>query len=121
MKQIETSIRNKVAELGLDNNDAEAMVDMLLAYFQNRPFGTTTFCPLNAMKNKLAGLDCDFDAVMTDMSELKHILIEQRLEEQKSNPGFMGNCTYISYKDVPRTEVKNVVEDTLGNTDDIEW
>ena len=73
------------------------------------------------MKNKLAGLDCDFDAVMTDMSELKHILIEQRLEEQKSNPGFMGNCTYISYKDVPRTEVKNVVEDTLGNTDDIEW
>ena len=121
MKQIETSIKSRVAELGLDNKDAEAMVDMLLAYFENRPYGTTTFAPLNAMKNKLAGLDCDFDAVMTDMSELKHILIEQRLEEQKSNPGYMGACTYISYKDVPRTEVKNVVEDTLGNTDDIEW
>jgi hypothetical protein len=121
MKQIETSIRNKVAELGLDNNDAEAMVDMLLAYFQNRPYGTTTFAPLNAMKNKLAGADCDFDATMTDMSELKFILINKRLEDQEKQPGFMGACTFISYKDVPRTEVKNVVEDTLGNTDDIEW
>lgn len=122
MKQIETSIRNKVAALGLNNNDADAMVNMLLAYFQNRPYGTTTFAPLNAMKNKLAGADCDFDATMTDMSELKWILIEQRLEEQKANPGFMGNCTYISYKDVPRNNVvKSVVEDTLGNTDDIEW
>ena len=121
MNQIRSAIETKVAELGLDNKDAQAMADMLLAYFENRPFGTTTFCPLNAMKNKLAGLDCDFDAVMTDMSKLKHILIEKRLEEQKSNPGYMGACTYISYKDVPRTEAKNVVEDTLGNTDDIEW
>lgn len=121
MNQIRSAIETKVAELELDNKDAEVMADMLLAYFENRPFGTTTFCPLNAMKNKLAGLDCDFDAVMTDMSKLKHILIEKRLEEQKSNPGYMGACTYISYKDVPRTEAKNVVEDTLGNTDDIEW
>lgn len=121
MNQIRSAIETKVAELGLDNKDAQAMADMLLAYFENRPFGTTTFCPLNAMKSKLAGLDCDFDAVMTDMSKLKHILIEKRLEEQKSNPGYMGACTYISYKDVPRTEAKNVVEDTLGNTDDIEW
>ena len=122
MAQIRKSIETKVAALGLDNKDADAMVNMLLAYFQNRPYGTTTFAPLNSMKNKLAGADCDFDATMTDMSELKWILIEQRLEEQKANPGFMGNCTYISYKDVPRNNVvKSVVEDTLGNTDDIEW
>ena len=121
MNQIKSAIETKVAELGLDNKDAEAMANMLLAYFENRPYGTTTFCPLNAMKSKLAGLDCDFDAVMTDMSKLKHILIEKRLKEQEKQPGFMGDCVYISYKDVPRTEDKNVVEDTLGNTDDIEW
>ena len=87
-------IRNKIANLGLNNN----MAKMLLAYFNNTPFGTTVYAPLNAMKNKLAGADCDFDATMTDMSELKYILINQRRKEQESKPGFMGDCTFISYK-----------------------
>jgi hypothetical protein len=45
------------------------------------------------MKNKLAGADCDFDATMTDMSELKQILIAKRRRD-----GFMGDCIVISYK-----------------------
>jgi hypothetical protein len=35
---------------------------------------------------------------MCDMSELKWILINARLEEQKENKGYMGECTVISYK-----------------------
>jgi hypothetical protein len=55
------------------------------------------------MKNKLAGADVDFDATLTDMSELKHILIKARLEEQKDKLGYMGKCVFISYKDIDRT------------------
>jgi hypothetical protein len=95
------------------------MVNMLLAYFQNRPYGTTTFAPLNAMKNKLAGADCDFDATMTDMSELKFILINKRLEDQEKQPGFMGDCTFISYKDIVRTHLATN-EDVFTDCDDID-
>ena len=65
------------------------------------------------MKNKLAGADVDFDATMCDMSELKFILINQRLEEQKQNPGFMGDCTFISYKDIDRSELEIDTNDDI--------
>ena len=120
-RQIERSIKEQVAALGLDNNDAEEMVAMLLDYFNNTPFGTTVYAPLNSMKNKLAGADCDFDATMCDMSELKWILINERIEQRKAMPGFMGYCTYISYKDIDRSNLNTVVEDVAGNTDDIEF
>ena len=119
-RQIERSIKEQVAELGLDNKAAKAMVDMLLDYFNNTPFGTTVYAPLNSMKNKLAGADCDFDATMCDMSELKWILINERIEQRKAMPGFMGYCTFISYKDIDRSNL-NAVEDMAGNTDDIEF
>ena len=97
-KQIRERIEAKVAELDIDVMDKEDMMNMLVNYFMNTPWGTTVYAPINAMKNKLAGADCDFDATMCDMSELKWILINARLEEQKANPGFMGACTVISYK-----------------------
>lgn len=113
-------IRNKIANLGLNNN----MAKMLLAYFNNTPFGTTVYAPLNAMKNKLAGADCDFDATMCDMSELKHILINERRKQQETKPGFMGDCTFISYEDIDRTglsEEKEETTDVLEGAEDIEF
>ena len=112
-------IRNKIASLGLNNN----MAKMLLAYFNNTPFGTTVYAPLNAMKNKLAGADCDFDATMCDMSELKHILINERRKQQETNPGFMGDCTFISYEDIDRTELNEEEQttDVLEGAEDIEF
>ena len=112
-------IRNKIANLGLNNN----MAKMLLAYFNNTPFGTTVYAPLNAMKNKLAGADCDFDATMCDMSELKHILINERRKEQQTKPGFMGDCTFISYEDIDRTGLNKEEQttDVLEGAEDIEF
>ena len=112
-------IRNKIANLGLNNH----MAKMLLAYFNNTPFGTTVYAPLNAMKNKLAGADCDFDATMCDMSELKHILINERRKEQQTKPGFMGDCTFISYKDIDRTGLNKEEQttDVLEGAEDIEF
>lgn len=97
-KQIEERIINKISELDIDNEMKMLLKDMLVHYFNNTPWGTTVYAPINALKNKLAGADCDFDATMCDMSELKWILINARLEEQKANPGFMGECTVINYK-----------------------
>ena len=65
------------------------------------------------MKNKLAGADVDFDATLTDMSDLKHILIKARLEEQKDKLGYMGKCVFISYKDIDRTELAKDVADDI--------
>ena len=97
-KQIKQRIIDEVSKLDMDNEEKQLVCDMLVHYFMNTPWGTTVYAPINAMKNKLAGADCDFDATMCDMSELKWILINARLEEQKANPGFMGACTVISYK-----------------------
>ena len=95
-KQIERRIK-AIA----DNNDRKTLKD----YFDNTPYGCTVYAPINAMKNKLAGADVDFDATMTDMSDLKFILIDQRIKENESRPGFMGYCTFISYKNVNRTNL----------------
>ena len=97
-KQIRQRIEAAITNLDIDNEEKQLVFDMLVHYFMNTPWGTTVYAPINAMKNKLAGADCDFDATMCDMSELKWILINARLEEQKENPGFMGECTVISYK-----------------------
>jgi hypothetical protein len=125
-RQIENAIQTKVAELELNNNDeAVELANELQEYFDNTPWGTTVYAPVNSMKNKLAGADCDFDATMCDMSDLKWILINERIREQKTMPGFMGYCTYISYKDINRSNIitKPVVKEevVMEETDDIEF
>ncbi len=101
-KQIERRIK------AITNNDDKKT---LREYFNNTPYGCTVYAPVNAMKNKLAGADVDFDATMTDMSALKFILIDQRIKEQNSRPGFMGYCTFISYKNIDRTGLSKVQAD----------
>lgn len=101
---------NKVKSM-LKKTDAKAR---LTRYVDNAPWGVTIYAPLNAMKNKLAGADVDFDATLTDMSELKHILIKDRLTKQKDNLGYMGNCVFISYKDIDRSNMN------VSNCDDID-
>ena len=104
-------LMNKIKTVANNNADRKALVE----YFNNTPYGVTVYAPINAMKNKLAGADVDFDATMTDMSELKFILINQRRKEQETNPGYMGDCTFISYKDIDRTDLQPV-----DTNDDIE-
>ena len=103
-------LMRKIKAVTNNNKDRETLVE----YFNNTPYGCTVYAPINAMKNKLAGADVDFDATMTDMSALKFILIDQRLKEQNSRPGFMGYCTFISYKEVDRSEL------TIDENDDID-
>ena len=92
------------------NNDEKAI---LKAYFDNTPWGCTVFAPINTLKNKLAGADVDFDACMSDMSELKHILVEKRMQDAQD----LGYCTFISYKDIDRTAVQSDEYDELADMD----
>ena len=103
-------LMRKIKAVTKDNKDRETLRD----YFNNTPYGCTVYAPINAMKNKLAGADVDFDATMTDMSALKFILIDQRIKEQNSRPGFMGYCTFISYNNIDRSDLQ------ADENDDIE-
>lgn len=103
-------LMRKIKAVTKDNKDRETLRE----YFNNTPYGCTVYAPINAMKNKLAGADVDFDATMTDMSALKFILIDQRIKEQQTRPGFMGYCTFISYNDIDRTDLQ------ADENDDIE-
>lgn len=94
-------LMRKIKQVTKDNKDRETLRE----YFNNTPYGCTVYAPINAMKNKLAGADVDFDATMCDMSALKFILIDQRIKEQGTRPGFMGYCTFISYEDIDRKDL----------------
>ena len=95
-------LMRKIKQVTKDNKDRETLRE----YFNNTPYGCTVYAPINAMKNKLAGADVDFDATMCDMSALKFILIDQRIKEQGTRPGFMGYCTFISYEDIDRKDLE---------------
>ena len=103
-------LMRKIKQVTTDNKDRETLRE----YFNNTPYGCTVYAPINALKNKLAGADVDFDATMCDMSALKFILIDQRIKEQQTRPGFMGYCTFISYEDIDRSNL------TVDENDDVE-
>lgn len=109
--QTENQIKAKIEKATAGNNK---MKKTLKAYFDNTPWGCTVFAPINTLKNKLAGADVDFDACMSDMSELKNILVEERM----AHPNELGYCTFISYKDIEREEYKEEsIEDELNSLD----
>lgn len=107
--QTDKQIERKINAMEITNEEKQVLVD----YFNNTPYGCTVYAPINAMKNKLAGADCDFDACMCDMSELKYILINKRLEEQETNPGFIGDCTFISYKELVAKKLETKEEEVI--------
>ena len=115
-KQLRNKIEAAVSELDITNEEKEIMIDKLVNYFETTPWGCTVYAPVNAMKNKLAGADVDFDATMADMSELKHILINERL----NNKGFMGECTFISYKDINRQPKEETTEVVAQEVEDLD-
>ncbi len=118
-KQMKQRINERIASVK-DNEQKKIIKEQnikarLTRYVKNAPWGVTIYAPLNAMKHKLAGADVDFDATLTDMSDLKHILIKDRLEKQQDNLGYMGACVFISYKDIDRSNLQT--EDDCSDID----
>ena len=102
MEQVYVKINTAVAALNVDNKVKKAIRERLIHFFNHAPYGVTVYAPINAMKNKLAGADCDFDATDVNMSDLKFITMEERITERKTNKGYMGDCTFISYSNLNR-------------------
>ena len=47
-------------------------------YWDRASYGITYYAPINILKNKLAGMDIDYDATAADFSDLKEILIKDK-------------------------------------------
>lgn len=47
-------------------------------YWDRSQYGVTVYAPINILKNKLAGMDIDFDATAADFSQLKEILLADK-------------------------------------------
>lgn len=50
----------------------------LQKYWDRTQYGVTVYAPINIIKNKLAGMDIDYDATASDFSELKEILLADK-------------------------------------------
>ena len=119
-KQMKQRIIDRVSEVNVDNEVKFQLKDILDYYIDHAYYGCTIYAPVNAMKNKLAGADIDYDATMCDMSELKFILINKRIEEAQKRPGYMGKCTFIKYGKVERQAKKEAEETIVTIADDFE-
>jgi hypothetical protein len=107
-------LERRISNMELNNDEA----DILRNYWSNTPWGVTVYAPINSLKNKLAGADVDFDATMTDMSEFKWVAIDNRRKELASKPGYAGQCVYISYANIDRTNMTKDVQATVVDPDD---
>ena len=63
------------------------------------PFGVTLYASFNFIKNKLAGMDVDFDATLAVFDSIKSILI---------NKDAKNVLTYIDYKDLSKMDYSKV-------------
>lgn len=68
--------------------------NMTLRYINNTPFGTVKIAPVNGMKNKLAGMDTDYDGVVI-------VLEKELVDVAKSIVAREGDgpCVFINYED----------------------
>ena len=107
-------LENRIKAMNLNNDEAA----ILRNYWLNTPWGVTVYAPINSMKNKLAGADVDFDATMCDMSALKWVAIDDRRKELANNPGYAGQCVYISYDNIDRSNMEKEVQATAVDPDD---
>ena len=72
------------------NKASEKELDHMKQYMNQIPFGVTLYASFNFIKNKLAGMDVDFDATLAIFDEMKSILI---------NEASRNILTYIDYED----------------------
>lgn len=102
-------ITEKVSTLELDEKAAKVMTKKIRRYFFETSFGVVKLAPLNILKNKLAGMDTDYDAIC---SIFENVFVEMAVNNTQAK-GFNGSTVYISYGDeeltMPQVEDTNIV------------
>ena len=77
----------------------EDLIEHVKQYMNQIPFGVTLYASFNFIKNKLAGMDVDFDATLAVFDSIKSILI---------NKNAKNVLTYIDYKDLSKMDYSKV-------------
>lgn len=81
----------------MENKGAsETDIDFFKQYCNQIPFGVTVFAGFNFIKNKLAGMDVDFDATLSVFDDTKEILLGRDEELDKALENIL---TFIDYED----------------------
>ena len=80
-------------------NASNWVIKMLKDYLDNIPFGVTVYAAFNFIKNKLAGMDVDFDATLAIFDKIKNILLTEDAENILTYIDYFdeNQCTRASY------------------------
>lgn len=81
--------------------EGEALIEHIKWYMNNIPFGVTLFAAFNFIKNKLAGMDVDFDAILAIFDECKEILLTEDA---------LNVLTFIDYEDLNKRDYSDLVQ-----------
>lgn len=90
LEELEAKLRQEVMATRMSEADKEALIDFVKWYMNNIPYGVTVYAAFNFIKNKLAGMDVDFDATLAIFNCIKAILL---------NKAALNVLTYIDYED----------------------
>lgn len=101
-------INSKVAMVSatMDEKEVKQLTKTLRRYFFETSFGVVKLAPLNILKNKLAGMDTDYDAIC---SIFERVFVDMAVNEIQ-NKCYNGSTVYISYGD---EELVAPVQDTV--------
>lgn len=92
--------RKRVAKALDKMEDAdENLVEHFKQYCNQIPYGVTLFAGFNFIKNKLAGMDVDFDATLAIFDEIKTILLNKDAENV---------LTFIDYEDNSKADYSEI-------------
>ena len=75
------------------DDEVKALTKRLRRYFFETSFGVVKLAPLNILKNKLAGMDTDYDAICSIFEPVLVDLAVNKIQTQ----GFNGSLANISY------------------------
>ena len=94
--------KNEALEEARDKGASNWVLKLLKDYLENIPFGITVYAAFNFIKNKLAGMDVDFDATLAIFDKIKNILLQKDAE---------NILTYIDYFDTNQCIRASYVKD----------
>ena len=99
-------IKERILELKREGKITEDEVRALVEYYQYSSFGAVILAPDNAMKNKLAGMDTDFDALSIIWEEGLVSILEESAKKDAMAIGvesYSGPIPFIIYPNQANT------------------
>lgn len=116
-----SEIKRRVLELKKNGIITEDEVGVLVEYYKYSSFGAVILAPDNAMKNKLAGMDTDFDALSIIWEKGLVSILEDAAKADAKAVGvesYSGPVPFIIYPEQEKSTtslINKVTADEVGN------